>query len=84
MREDSVKQEYGLIVPAHSRRTVRVNDVQGMNGVSFATMVSSNLPVVVERAKYYRFGPKSGGDCAMGSKQPSLEWYFAEGCTRTR
>ncbi len=85
MTEGYGVKRYSLNVPARSRRTVRVNDVEGMNGLSFSTLVTSDQPLVVERAKYYIFGDdgsKSGGDAAMGVKAPALEWYFAEGCTR--
>lgn len=82
MLEDGSEREQAIKVPARSRRTVRVNDVEGMNGVAFATVVESGQPVIVERAKYYSYGGKSGGDSALGVKQTALEWYFAEGCTR--
>ncbi len=82
MLEDGSERTHRIEVPAHRRRTVKVNDVSGMSGVAFATTVESAGPLVVERAKYYSYGGKSGGDSALGVTQPSLEWYFAEGCTR--
>ncbi len=82
MREDGTRVNKVLKVGAHSRRTLRVNDVPGMSGVAFATQVESDQPLVVERAKYYQYDGKSGGDAAMGVPQPALDWYFAEGCTR--
>ena len=82
MLEDGSEREFGLDVPAHRRRTVKVNDVDGMNGVAFATTVQCSQPLVVERAKYYSYGGKSGGDSALGVTQTALDWYFAEGCTR--
>ncbi|HEY5532425.1 MAG TPA: N-acetylmuramoyl-L-alanine amidase [Candidatus Anoxymicrobiaceae bacterium] len=82
MREDGGRVNYPLKVPAHSRRTVRVNDVNTMSGVAFATQVDSDQPLVVERAKYYEYDGKSGGDAAMGVTQAATRWYFAEGCTR--
>jgi N-acetylmuramoyl-L-alanine amidase len=82
MLENGTSKRVSLNIPARSRRTVKVNDVAGMNGVSFSTRITSSRPVVVERSKYYWYGDKSGGDVVMGAKKPSLEWYFAEGCTR--
>ena len=82
MTDTGAVKRYTLSVPARSRRTVKVNDVKGMEGPAFATHVTSSQPVVVERSKYYQYGDKSGGDGAMGAKEPSLRWYFAEGCTR--
>ncbi len=82
MLEDGTLRSCELKVPAGARRTVRVNEVPGMSGVAFATHVQSSQPVVVERAKYYSYGDRSGGDSAAAVTGPSLEWYFAEGCTR--
>jgi hypothetical protein len=82
IREDGTEKKLPVLVEGNSRLTVKVNDVSGMNGVAFATVVTSGEPLVVERAKYYSYGEKSGGDSAMGVPAPALEWYFAEGCTR--
>lgn len=82
VREDGTEKKLPVLVKANSRLTVKVNDVSGMSGVAFATMVTSGEPLVVERAKYYSYGDKSGGDSALGVPAPALAWYFAEGCTR--
>jgi N-acetylmuramoyl-L-alanine amidase len=82
MPESGAARTYSLQIPARSRRTVKVNDVKGMSGLSFSTQVISDHSLVVERAKYYLLGEKSGGDDVMGAKAPAPEWYFAEGCTR--
>ena len=71
-----------VTVPAHSRRTVKVNDVKGMEGQEFSTLVSSGQPIVVERAVYFSFGSRDGGHSALGVPAPATCWYFAEGCTR--
>ena len=82
MREDGTECKLPVLVKANSRLTVKVNDVKEMKDVAFATMASSSEPIVVERAKYYAYGDKSGGDTALGAPAPALTWYFAEGCTR--
>ena len=71
-----------LPVPAASRRTLKVNTVEGMGAAEFSTHVTSNVPLVVERSMYFAYNGKVGGHNAMGTTAPSLTWYFAEGCTR--
>jgi hypothetical protein len=44
----------------------------------FATVVSSDQPVLAERSMY--FGPRwAGGTTSAGARQPAGVWYFAEG-----
>jgi autotransporter-associated beta strand protein len=74
----SVVQSQNL--PAQSRRTIRVNDVDGMEGVSFSTIVRSDdaLPIVVERTmRWDATGYGSHTERAVDG--PSNVWYFAEG-----
>lgn len=68
-----------LSVPTRSRRTLRVNDV--LPGKEFSTFLTSDLPVVVERAMYFDYGGIKGGSAAAGATSPGREWYFAEGYT---
>ena len=75
-------KKVSVAVPAHSRRTVKVNDIAGMEGLEFSTLVSSGQPIVVERALYFRIRSRDGGHSAVGVAAPAIEWYFAEGCTR--
>jgi len=82
MMLDGTRHKQGLVLPAHSRRTVRVVDEPGMKDVEFSTRVTSEKPIVVERSMYFHTGWIDGGHCAMGTTEPSLEWYFGEGCTR--
>ena len=71
-----------VTVPARSRRTVKVNDIKGMEGMEFSTHMTSQQPIMVERAVYFRSGSRDGGHSAVGARAPAVEWYFAEGCTR--
>lgn len=64
-------------VPAYSRKTVFVADT--VPGSDVSTIVTSDLPVVVERSMYWN--GRRGGSGAIGVKAPSHDWYFAEGCT---
>lgn len=76
------EKKVSVTVPAQSRRTVKVDDLDGMGGTEFSTLVSSGQPIVVERALYFRILSRDGGHSAVGVAAPATEWYFAEGCTR--
>ena len=69
-----------VTVPARSRASVNVaGTVPGMWDVS--TKVTSNQPVVVERAMYG--SNRTWGHDSIGATTPSLNWYLAEGSTGT-
>ncbi|MHB8894183.1 MAG: DUF5719 family protein [Candidatus Geothermincolia bacterium] len=82
MLPDGTTREIGVALPARSRQTVKVNEVEGMGAAEFSTRVTCGVPIVVERASYFNYGPKPGGTNDMGVTGPALQWYFAEGCTR--
>jgi len=60
-----------------TRSTFRVNDHLSCWEVS--TRVSSDVPVVAERAVYG--GARSFAHDSLGASQLSAKWYLAEGCT---
>ncbi len=70
-----------LEIGAHSRKTVCVNEVAGMAGQSFATLVQTDAAVVAERSMYFRYRGWDGGSNAVGSGATSTVWNFAEGYT---
>ena len=61
-----------------SRQSVNVSDTVQTYNVS--TVVSSNKPVVAERAVYVDNRRKDGTD-SIGVTEPALKWYLAEGAT---
>ena len=65
-------------IPAGCRRSYNMFDYA--RGASFATVVNSNGPVVVERSMYG--GGRLWGTCAGGCSALSNTWYMAEGCTQ--
>jgi hypothetical protein len=69
-----------LVLPAHSRTTVRVDEVQGMEAASFSTVVdsSSGQPFAVERTQRWD-ASGYGAHTEKASDGPGLNWYFAEG-----
>jgi hypothetical protein len=56
---------------------VNLQTAVGIADVS--TQVSSDVPVVCERAMYWN--NRSAGHCTVGSPGPGTTWYLAEGCT---
>ena len=71
------------VLPPHSRYTIRVDDILGLEATEFATSVevTNNVPVVCERAMYFNYDGKSGGHDTIGATETSTEWYLAEGYT---
>ena len=72
---ETVEKTY--IVRGNSRHTVNLQTAVGIADVS--TQVSSDVPVVCERAMYWN--NRAAGHCTVGSPGPGTTWYLAEGCT---
>jgi len=79
---DGTVKRVVLPVPAATRRTLKVNTVDGLGAAEFSTHVTCTVPMVAERSMYFNYQGKFGGHNAMGTTEPALTWYFAEGCTR--
>ena len=59
---------------------LEADDIDGLSQAMFSTEVTSNVPVIAERARYFDYsGRWSGGHDAIGVTLPSDTWYFAEG-----
>ncbi len=77
----------GLVVPARSRRSFKINDILGSDYQNSLELRSST-PVVAERPMYFDYYGTAayhwqGGHCAMGVTRLSQVYYFAEGTTRS-
>lgn len=68
-----------VTVPPLARRTVRINDF--LPDCEVATSLSSDHPIVAERAMYFDSSGRTGGSDTAGATTPAREWYFAEGYT---
>ncbi len=84
--EDGVKAVTGQSVPAHSRKSFKVNDLLGSN-FQTSLRLDSNVPVVAERPIYFNYQGTSswnwtGGHCLMGAASLAYQYSFAEGTTR--
>ena len=64
-----------------SRMTIWMDQEPGLDDGEFSTELNGDLPVVAERAMYFRYRGKGGGTASEGATSPSTEWYFAEGYT---
>jgi subtilisin family serine protease len=69
------QQPFDMRLDPNSRMTLKANDV--MPNAEFATIVSTELPVYVERSMYFGHD----GHSAPGARQTSKVWYLAEGST---
>ncbi|MEJ5185823.1 MAG: S8 family serine peptidase [Candidatus Geothermincolales bacterium] len=65
-RPDGTQRHYSLKVPERSRRTVMANRVDAEKDASI--MISSNVPLAVERAVYW--SQKEGGTVGAGAFSP--------------
>ena len=82
MRSDGVVVEKAVTLAPMARLSIRMNEVPGLDRADFSTRIFSKGAIVAERSMYVNNGSKYGGTSAMGSVEPSTDWYFAEGCTR--
>jgi subtilisin family serine protease len=80
LRPGAAPIETGLTLPALGRRTLRVDDVPGLEAGDVAVVVESpgGLPVAVERMMTWD-ASSYGGHGGAAVEAPSVRWYFAEG-----
>jgi hypothetical protein len=81
MLPDASRQEAKMVLPAYSRGTVYTDGLPGLEQAEFSTSVISSMPIVAERAIYFKYAGRGGGHAAMGVAQPAGNWLFAEGFT---
>ncbi|MBN2025819.1 MAG: IPT/TIG domain-containing protein, partial [Actinobacteria bacterium] len=74
-------EPYVFELPGHTRHTVKVDDLPGLAATDVSTKVSATRPVVVERAMYYDYNGKDGGDCSLGVTGTDTEFFIPEGYT---
>ncbi len=80
MRSDGLKVEREVRMGPHARHTIHVDEVESLGDAEVSTQVSSSSPVVVELAQYFNYRGMADGNNAMGAREPSTSWFFAEGC----
>jgi len=82
MRPDGLKVHENLVVAPHSRFTIHVDEIARLEATEVSASVSSDAPIIVERAQYFSFRGKPDGTDSIGARQPSNTWFFAEGCVK--
>jgi hypothetical protein len=70
---------HGIVVPAFSRRTIRVNDFPQAANRALSARAASDRPILIERSMYWGGPGRRGGHNAAGVMEPGTEWHFAEG-----
>jgi hypothetical protein len=87
MTGDGGRKEREFDMPAHSRYTLRAEEVLGRGdgpGSDFSATVESTDGglIVAERPVYFDYRGWTGGHDVMGAAAPGKEFYFAEGTCR--
>ena len=72
-----------FVMPPSTRRTVRVNDAAGLSNTDLSTHVHADMPIVAERAMYWRGGPDDGEAChaSIGIPMGSKSFLLPDGQT---
>ncbi|MCG2796527.1 MAG: L,D-transpeptidase family protein [Actinomycetia bacterium] len=68
-------------IKAHSRLSLHVDDIPELVDAEVSVKVTCDEPVVVERAQYFDYYGKQGGNACAAIATPSKTWYVAEGYT---
>ena len=78
LREDGSVVDHTELVPPLARKSVYVNALFTTSG--FATQVTADQPIVVERAMY--FDSDQSGHDTLATPTPAQTWYLAAGTSR--
>jgi hypothetical protein len=65
----------------NSRKTIRVNDVEGMGSTDFSTQVHGTRPIIAERAMYWDNGSGEACHDSVGMASAHTSFYLPEGQT---
>ncbi len=81
-KDDGSTIDVQRLVSAHSRRTVKVDDISGLEDANNSVTLTAGRGFVAERAMYFDYnGIGPGGSCTMGSTVLNTRWELAEGYT---
>ncbi len=78
--QDLPERQLVVTVPAASRRTITPPDTAGLTGAPFATVVESDVELVVDRLMTWGVDDY-GSHAETAVHAPSTTWYLAEGAT---
>jgi hypothetical protein len=68
-------------MPANSRKTIRVNDVEGMGSTDFSTQVTGTKPIIAERSMYWDNGTGEACHDSVGMASSHTSFYLPDGQT---
>jgi hypothetical protein len=70
-------------VAPHSRLTILVNEIAGLESTDLSAEIIATRPIVAERAMYRSTSAQlfAAGHVGAGAPAPSTSWFFAEGAT---
>lgn len=74
LSSEGQRKEISVGVPPASRRSVYVNQVMPQADIS--AILTSDQPIIAERAMYFGGG---GGHGGLAASRPARSWYLAEG-----
>jgi hypothetical protein len=83
LRDDATTSSEILVVPPHTRATIRAEALEAVAGRSFAVTVEADVPLAVDRTTIWD-RRAYGGTSEAGVAAASTTWYFAEGSTAGR
>jgi len=81
MKGDGSTHPVSFNMAPKSRNSLHVDDVPGYDSCEVSTKVTSDKPVVAERAMYFDYNRLTGGHDSIGVAEPSKTWYLSDGCT---
>ncbi len=70
-------------IAPRSRRTLHLDEIEGLESTDVSVDVESAVPLVVERSMYFDYFGIREGNNSIATTAPSTRWYLAEGCTRS-
>ncbi|MHB8780431.1 MAG: S8 family peptidase [Candidatus Geothermincolia bacterium] len=76
---DGSKRDHAFYVEGFARHTIHVDDLEP--DAELSAIVSSDQPVIAERAMYFDSMGRAGGSASLGATGTSAQWFFAEGYT---
>ena len=74
-------EPYSFELPGNARQSIHLDTLPGLESTDVSTKVTSNVPVVVERAMYFNYEGKTDGHGSTGAESCDYAWYLAEGYT---
>lgn len=81
MCPDGETLSYFYQISPHSRLSLHVDDIPRLADSEVSVMLSCDVGVVAERAQYFDYYGRAGGEATYGARNPAKRWYLAEGYT---